>query len=261
MSLGISAAGWAAAGAIGSVGASLIGSSKAASAQRDAANAAGATSDRQFDITRQDQLDLLAQQRADQLPYREAGYRSLEQIMAGIQPGSDFNRRFGLNDFQQDPGYQFRLQEGEAALRRAAAASGNAYSGSQLKALARFNSGLADQEYGDAYNRFNTDQSARFNRLASLAGIGQTATNQVQSAGSSAYGNIASLGAANAAALGRSAQDAAEARASGYVSASNAIGSGIKSLYNNFYPTGGGGSAYIAPSASSQNDYLAAWGV
>ena len=168
------------------VGAAVVGavaSNSAANKQAKAARAAAAASADQAEEDRIQQMALYQQQRADQAPYRQAGYKTLAQIMGGVQEGGDFNRRFGLADFQQDPGYQFRQQEGERALQRAAAATGSAYSGAQLKALARFNSGLASQEYGDAYNRFNTDQAARFNRLASVAGIGQTALNKTQQAG------------------------------------------------------------------------------
>lgn len=225
------------------------------SAAKTQANAARESAQITADQARSDremQLALYQQQRADQTPYREAGYRTLAQIMSGVQSGGDFDRRFSLSDFQQDPGFQFRQQEGEKALQRAAAATGSAYSGAALKALARFNSGLASQEYGDAYNRFNTDQSQRFNRLASVAGIGQTALGQTQSAGTSAYGNIASLGANAAAAQGRSLQDAAEARASGYVGVGNAIGSGIRNLYNNGAFSGGG--SYLTPTSGGFAD-------
>jgi hypothetical protein len=52
----------------------------------------------------------------------------------------------------------------------------------------KYGQSTADQAFGDAYNRFNADKDRRFNRLSSLAGTGQTATNQVQTANSN-YGN------------------------------------------------------------------------
>lgn len=235
------------------VGAAVVGavaSNSAANKQAKAAQNAANTTAQQSALDREQQLQLYQQQRADQTPYREAGYKTLAQIMSGVQDGGDFNRRFALSDFEQDPGFQFRQQEGERALQRAAAASGNAYSGAALKALARFNSGLASQEYGDAYNRFNTDQAARFNRLASVAGIGQTALNQTQQAGSSAYNNIANIGMSGVNAANSSLADAAAARASGYVGVSNAIGSGIRSLYNNNYF----GNSYLTPSSGGYLD-------
>lgn len=232
MALGISAAAWVGIGAVATAGATVYGANKASKTQERAARDAGERSDRQFDISRQDQLALLAQQREDQAPYRQAGTNSLARIMAGTADGGEFSQKFSLRTFEQDPGYAFRQSEGERAIGRAAAASGNSYSGATLKALARFNSGLADQEFSDAYGRFEGEKTSKFNRLASLAGIGQTATNATQQAGTNAYGNIGAWGNANAANVGRLMQDAGEARASGYVATSNAIGQGIKGLAN-----------------------------
>jgi hypothetical protein len=228
MSLGITAAGWAAIGAVGTTAVSAYGASKAGDAQEDAARAAQSSSDRQFDISRQDTLDLLKQQREDQAPYREAGKSALAQIMADLANPAGVSATLGA-----DPGYLFRVNEGESAIKRAAAATGAGYSGATLKALARFNSDNASSEYG-----------ARFNRLAQVAGIGQTSTNATQSAGTSANSQLNSLGTTyanrNAAILG----DMGEAAASGYVARSNAIGSGIKGLYNAYqagpWTTGGG---------------------
>lgn len=232
---------------------SAVASNSAAKKQANAAQSAADRTAQENALNRQQQLDLYQQQRADQAPFREAGYRTLSQIMAGVQPGGEFDQRFGLSQFQTDPGYQFRLEQGQKALDRAAAASGSAYSGAQLKALANFNSGLASQEYGNAYNRYNTDQSARYNRLASVAGLGQTALNQTQQAGTNAYGNIAQLGMASTNAINQSMADAAAARASGYVGVSNAIGSGIRNLYNN-NAFGTNNSSYLTPTQSGYAD-------
>lgn len=209
-------------------------SSKAAKSQTNAANQAGERSDRQFDISRQDQLAQLAQQREDSKPYREAGYTSLAELMKGTAEGGDFNREFGADDFKADPGYAFRVAEGEAGLNRTLAANGSQYSGAALKALERFRSGTAAQEYGAAFDRFNTNKTTRFNRLASLANVGQTSNQQQSAAGQRTYENIANLGASNVARQGQYLQDAAEARASGYVGTANAIGSGIRGLANSY---------------------------
>lgn len=146
----------------------------------------------------------------------------------------DLNKRFTLQDYEEDPGYQFRLQQGEQGINRAAAARGGWNSGATLKALAGYNSNMASQEYGNAYSRFNTDKTTQFNRLASLSGIGQIANTAVGNAGNNAYGTIASAGANNANRMANASYNAGEARASGYVGQSEAIGSGIKQLYDNY---------------------------
>lgn len=114
-------------------------------------------------------------------------------------------RNFSMQDFEADPGYGFRLSEGQKALDRAAAAGGRFNSGRAMKDITRFGQGMASDEYGRAYDRYRLNQGDRYNKLASVAGIGQTATNQTaQAAG--AYGSAAggyAIGAGNASAAGR----------------------------------------------------------
>jgi hypothetical protein len=113
-----------------------------------------------------------------------------------------------MSGFFTSPGYQFRRDEGMRGLERSAAARGGAFSGNALRALSEFNSNIASNEFGNY-----------FNQLASIAGIGQTATNQT-----------AAYGAENAANAGRNALYAGAARASGIIGQGNAIGQGISDL-------------------------------
>ncbi len=133
-----------------------------------------------------------------------------------VSPTGDFT----MNDFQADPGYQFRLDEGQKALERSAAARGGLMSGATMKALTRYSQGVASDEFQNAYNRFNNDRTNRFNRLASLAGTGQTANNQLAQAGQ----NYANQVSANNAAMGNA--QAASSIASGNA-VNNAIGTGM----------------------------------
>lgn len=133
------------------------------------------------------------------------------------------SKSFTLADFQKDPGYDFRMQEGQKALERSAAARGGLQGGGTLKALTRYGQDYASNEYGNAYNRWNNDNTTRFNRLASLAQVGQTANN-----------TIAQAGQANASNANSNVLAAGNARASGYVGTANAINSGLNnsmSLY------------------------------
>jgi hypothetical protein len=139
-------------------------------------------------------------QRKDAEPWRQAGMAAL----TGLQD-DDYMRDFTMNDFQADPGYEFRMAEGMKAIERSAAAKGGLGSGATLKALTRFSQGTASDEFNNAYNRFNADRDRRFNRLSSLAGVGQTANSQVAQAGqnyANAYGqNVIGAGNAQAAAI------------------------------------------------------------
>jgi hypothetical protein len=91
----------------------------------------------------------------------------------------DLSRDFTLADFQKDPGYEFRLAEGEKGRNRAAAARGGLVSGAALKELDRYDQDYASGEFSNAYNRFNNDRTTRFNRLSTLAGMGSGATTQL----------------------------------------------------------------------------------
>lgn len=68
-------------------------------------------------------------------------------------------RDFAMSDYEADPGYAFRLKEGNQALTNTAAARGNLLSGATLKAVSEYNSGQASQEYQNAVNRYNVNRS------------------------------------------------------------------------------------------------------
>ena len=54
---------------------------------------------------------------------------------------------FTMEELKESPDYQFRLAEGERAIRRQAAAKGQLHSGSTLKALERYRQRLAAEEF------------------------------------------------------------------------------------------------------------------
>lgn len=217
---------------LGTTGIGALAANRAAGVQADAArNAADST----LTATREtNQLlrDTLAQQRADNAPWRDAGVTALSSLTRGTQPGGEFDQRFDASRMFDDPGYQFRLSEGQRALEGSAAARGGLLSGGTGRALSRYGQDYASNEYGAAYGRFTNDQSNRFGRLSSLAGLGQTAT----SANNAAAGNTASQIGANTIGGARTAGDlmtgAAGARASGYVGATNALTGGVGQMVN-----------------------------
>lgn len=186
--------------------------SSAADAQQAATQASIGEQRRQFDLNR-----------SDLKPFRDAGVAVLPQLSSGLAPGGDFNRDFTLADFTKDPGYQFRMDQGQQALERSAAARGGLLSGGTLKALDRYGQDYGSNEYSAAYNRFNNDRTTRFNRLSALAGTGQTATNAGVAAGNQSAGTISDL-----------YTQGGNARAAGYIGRSNAINNGVQSL-GNFY--------------------------
>ena len=188
----------------------------AAATQSDAANRAADLQNQQYQQTREDQA-----------PYREAGYNALGRMqnMAGNVPGAF---KFGMSDFQQDPGYQFRMDQGMKAIERSAAARGGLLSGNTGGALQNFGQGLASQEYQNAYNRaltgYNTgvaSENQLYNRQAGLAGIGQTAANFIGTAGANNAANVGNLMTSGAA-----------AQAAGNVGMANSFTQGVGQYLN-----------------------------
>jgi hypothetical protein len=172
---------WVGAGiaAVGVVS-SAISSNKAAHAQEGAARAATSEEQRQYDQTR-----------ADQAPYRTAGYSALSRMsdLLGLSGNTSaagygsLTKRFTGADVATDPGYQFGLKQGLDSAEGSAAAKGGLYSGATLKALTQYGNDYATTKFDDAYNRYNQDQSTLYNRLAGISGTGQVATQQVDQAG------------------------------------------------------------------------------
>jgi len=71
-------------------------------------------------------------------------------------------------NIQMDPGYQFRLSEGQKAINNALSARGMYGSGAALKQLSRYGQDYASNEYQNAFNRQNTLANYGFNAANSL---------------------------------------------------------------------------------------------
>jgi len=219
-----------------SVGGSLIGGMMQADASRDAAGmqaAASAEAQRQ----QREMFDIQNKQNA---AGRGAGYQGFNQIRSmlpgeytkydeqgniiGTATGQDYlTRQFNAQDFQQnvDPGYAFRLQQGQLANQAMANKAGGLIGGNALQGLNEYNQGAASQEYANAFNRFQTQRGNIYNTLASIAGLGQTAQGQqnqlAQNFANTQTGLVTGAGAAQAA---------------GQVGAANALGGAFSNIGN-----------------------------
>jgi hypothetical protein len=241
-------------------GATIVGGAMSASATRSAANTQAQASQAAQDA----QERMYERQVQLNEPFRQAGIASQNRLMtllginsptptssggglfggvgdavrmatgAGTTAGSEFvtdpnsadfgkyARDFGAADFQTDPGYAFRLSEGMKALDRTAAARGGLLSGSTLKGAERFNQDLASQEYQNAYNRYQTNRANQLNPLMGYAsGPGMSAT----AASSGAAQNFGTQ-------TGQNLQNAASARASGYIGGANSLNQAIGNVGN-----------------------------
>jgi hypothetical protein len=147
-------------------------------------------------------------------------------------------------DEQNDPGYQARLALGMTAMDKSAAARGSVLTGGTAQAENQAAQDYASNEYNNVYNRaltgyttnynqFEQQQANQYNRLAALAGIGQTAASQLGSAGQAASNNVSSNLLGTASNIGQQYNNAAAANASGTVGAANAYGGAISGIGNN----------------------------
>ena len=171
------------------IGGSLIAGASARQAGKAISRAedkAIAESKRQFDI-----------QRGDQLPAIETGQSALARLRAvlGLTRGDDPGGAGDLSFFEESPGFQFRQEQGQAAIDRSLVAKGKALSGQGVIEGVEFASGLASQEFGNF-----------FDRLMRLAGVGSSAGAVSAAAGSASAGQIGSAaiasGGARASAFG-----------------------------------------------------------
>ena len=133
------------------------------------------------------------------------GLANREFSMAGFDPNS-LMQNFSASDFQQDPGYAFRLSEGLKTLQSNARARGGAVSGATMKAGINYAGDAASQEYQNAFNRYQAGRATQgqeygneFNRaqterthmlqpLGNLMASGQNAASN-QGAAAGAYGS------------------------------------------------------------------------
>lgn len=200
------------------VGGALLGmdsANKQAKAAQNAANTQAAAADRASQV----QWDMYDQTRADLMPYADAGRTALSQLMGEMGPDGYFSQTYTGQDIYSDPSYQFRLQQGQDAIQSSAAAKGSLLSGATLKALQGYGQDMASQEYQNAYNRFNADQTNQYNRLSNLVGIGQNAAAQ--------QGNY---GAQTAQAVANNTMAGANAQAAGVIGSANAKAQGQQAM-------------------------------
>lgn len=144
---------------------------QAMDAEAEAMQAAIAEQRRQYD-------DTVARQE----PWMAAGRDALGQLQNPQQ------------NFLASPGYEWARNEGQRGIQNTFAARGGVKSGNALKALADFNTGLAQQDYGNWWNQ-----------QAGRAGLGQTAVQNTNNVGANSANQTSNYlsqgGAARAAGL------------------------------------------------------------
>ena len=219
-------------------GATLLGGYMASEGARSAARTGAEAADRAGVLSKQ----MFDKQQEVNAPYVAGGTTAQNKLMEllGLGPntgGSEYgkySRDFGMSDFVTDPGYNFRLLEGQKAIERSTAARGGTQSGAALKAATRFGQDMGSQEYGNAYDRYVRNQSLRLAPLGSLMSSGQAAASNV----GAAAGNYGTAG-------GNAIMAGGQSTAAGQLGVGNTINNALNT----------GASAYL--NQMNFNNYLA----
>jgi len=268
-------------GLAGSIGGAAISSNAAENAASTQANAADYAAQLQAQEA-QNALNFQEQewgtQQQNLAPWLQAGKGALGNLSALLStPGqgllTPWTQQFTAPTAEQAaayPGYQFGLTQGEGALQNSAAAKGSLESGNTQEALNNYAQNYAQNDYTNVYNQalqqyqqnygiFENNQSNTYNRLAGLAGTGQTAATSLGQEGQQAAQTVGNIDLTTGAQQGQDYQNAAAAEASGYIGSANAWSGALGGSTNNLTQLailqqlfGGGQSA----SAPATGDYF-----
>jgi hypothetical protein len=208
--LGYGVAGTLTGAAIGAgIGGTIGGSMTQAKAAKQAAGMQADAATYAADVQRE-MFDIINEQ---QKPYREAGYGALTRI-GELLPG--LTKPVSREEIMGLPGYQFAMEQGTGAARQMFNVGGG---GSNVdRAAQKF---AIDYTLGTAMPQVISQRQNIYNTLAGIAGIGQTAQNQITAAGQNFAGNIGQAAIGGATALG-----------AGQIGAANAMMGGISNLGN-----------------------------
>jgi len=200
---------------------------------KTAARAAERAAGKQLDASERANAQLkeiYEQNRTDMMSWLESGKANLGILNQMMQAGQ-FNPdtfSFTGQDLENNPGYQFRINQATKGLDRRGAALGNLRSGGNDVELMQMLQGMAGDEYQNAFGReyttFGANRAGKmdlFNMLSMLSGQGQTQ--------SQAVGNLGSNFGANS---GNLITGGANAQAAGMVGAANARTAGTQNILN-----------------------------
>ena len=240
---------------LGGAAISAVGQNQAAKTEANAQNNASNMQMQMFNTLNQNQQ-----------PFMQSGYNSqqtLNQLMglgtasgggtAGntVLPNGYLTSQFQPTQAQLNayPGYQYALNQGSQAVANQDTPTQGALSGATVKDLMNFNQGMASQNYGTYFNQYQQQQNNIFNRLSSIAGLGQNAAANVGNQGTQLAGNAGQATAAAGASL-----------AGGQIGVSNALsGSAVPLAYllNNGAGTSLSGGVATGAGALSGSDQSA----
>lgn len=225
-------------GAIASIAGGVLGafgSTSAADTQASAQQAAAQEQRYMFDKINQQQQPFINQGYSANTTLGDllglTGTPGTKVGTTGLNQGY-LTQQFDPNNLNNNPAYQFALKQGEQAITNSNTPTQGALSSANQKALTNFNVGTANQWENQYFNQYQEQQNNIFNRLSSIAGLGQNAAANVGNSGTQLGQGIAQATAA-----------AGASQAAGTIGASNALSGGLMNAYllNKFGGSYGGG--------------------
>ena len=166
---------------------------------------------------------------ANQAPYTALGSTSAGKLQDLLSKGFTAPT---LAQAEQTPGYQFALESGTNALDKSAAARGNVFSGTAGTDLLKFGQQLGTTNYQQTYNNAVNDYMTNLQGLTTGTNIGEGATSQEGSLGQAGAQNIGGIDLTAAQQQALQVNNAASARASGYLGKSAALNGMVTNIGN-----------------------------
>jgi hypothetical protein len=135
--------------------------------------------------------DIYGQNKANLSPFMSSGVTAGNTLnaflgLSGADAQNTARDQFGT--YKDATGYNFNLQNGADALNSSNAAKGMLKSGSALKGLAKYQTGLADTYAQNWQNSLSGQQGAGLSAANALAGVGTNYVNQVTNNNNNAAG-------------------------------------------------------------------------
>ena len=176
-----------------------------------------------------------------QQPYMGAGAGATNQLAALFGQGGAYTQQPTLEQLQIDPGYAFRLQQGQQAMESALGSSGLRGSGAALKAATRYGQEAGSQEYQNAYARFMANRAQAVQGLQNLAGTGAGAANVSSGLAGQTGANLSNVYTGTAGNIANTALGVGNQLASTYANTGNQLAN----IYGNLGQGLGQGAANI----------------
>lgn len=171
------------------------------------------------------------QQQANQQPFLQTGQQSTNALGRFLQ--TPFQAPT-LAEAEQTPGYQFTLQQGTNAIDQNAAANGTLLSGNTGTALEKYGQGLASTTYQQDYQNALNTYMTNYQTLLGGSQLGQTTAGQLGQEGQMAALNTGNIDLTGGAQQAQQINNAAAARASGYIGKANAYSGAVTGATNGF---------------------------